>query len=222
MGIVDTAHAKIEDPRTPAAQKACESCHGPSKVHTEFPMQVENLRFSKDSKIAPQVQNQVCLDCHTEDDTASWHASKHGFENLVCSTCHGIHDPSLIVPDTVKVSSSCSVDGCHADLMDGARAATFTHAIGVDIGEMGQMTCTGCHSPHGPLSSSRCLDCHAQSPETLSRQSQKAQRYHEVAARQDTDCIRCHKALSHPIEPLEQHNERAERLRGREESETGG
>ena len=47
MAIQDTAHANADDPDTPAAQKACESCHGPSKIHMQFPMQVGNIVFTK-------------------------------------------------------------------------------------------------------------------------------------------------------------------------------
>ncbi len=52
MGIVDTVHANFDDPRTPAAQKQCQSCHGPSSVHMRFPMQVDNIHFGKASTTA--------------------------------------------------------------------------------------------------------------------------------------------------------------------------
>jgi hypothetical protein len=71
--------------------------------------------------------------------------------------------------------------------------------VGKSIGDKGQVTCTGCHNPHGPLNSGRCIDCHPQSAETLSKESEKARRFHTVAAERGTECIRCHKALAHPI-----------------------
>jgi nitrate/TMAO reductase-like tetraheme cytochrome c subunit len=207
MGILKTAHAKRENPKTPAAQKACESCHGPSATHMKFPMQVENLHFGKKSKTAAKMQNEVCIVCHAkgaEQAERDWRASAHGFENVLCSTCHAIHDPARIVPAKATVSSGCSVAGCHAILMSGAEpAASFSHAVGKNIGNQGQVTCTGCHNPHGPLSSDRCVDCHAQTAEILSKQSEKARRFHEVATREGTECIRCHKALAHPIKPLQ-------------------
>ena len=203
MGIMETAHAKREDPKTPAAQKACESCHGPSKTHSQFPMQVANLHFGKHSNIAPKVQNQVCLECHATGAREDWTGSAHGFEDLVCSTCHSIHDPTKIVPALATVSSGCNVAGCHDKLTGDSPSASFTHAVGKKLGDQGQLTCTGCHNPHGPLNSGRCVACHPQTSEILSRQSEKARRFHEVATQQGTECIRCHKALAHPIKPLQ-------------------
>jgi hypothetical protein len=86
--------------------------------------------------------------------------------------------------------------------MGDAGVAQYSHAVGQPIGDKGQMTCTGCHNPHGPLNSGRCLDCHAQSPDVLSKLSEKAQRFHEVAQQKGTECIRCHKGIAHPIPPL--------------------
>ncbi len=204
MQIVKTAHAKREDPNTPAAQKACESCHGPSKTHSRFPMQVANLHFGKQSKTPVEVQNKICLECHTKDGREEWHASAHGFEKLVCSTCHGIHDPASVVPAEATVSQGCKVAGCHDKLMADSEPTAFTHAVGRPIGDQGQVTCAGCHNPHGPLSSTRCLDCHPQTPEARAKESEKARRFHDVADEKGTECMRCHKALAHPIKPLDE------------------
>jgi nitrate/TMAO reductase-like tetraheme cytochrome c subunit len=202
MGIMETAHANAEDPDTPMAQKECQSCHGPSATHMQFPMQVSNLHFGKQSKAEPKVQNQACLECHANGERADWKVSAHGFEDIVCSTCHSIHVPEKIVLKKAEVASGCSVDGCHNTLMGDSTAADFTHAVGQKLGDDGELTCTGCHNPHGPLSSGRCADCHEQSAEILSKQSEKARRFHEVATRKGTECMRCHKGIAHPIPPL--------------------
>jgi hypothetical protein len=34
-GYHGSAHARVADPRTPAAGKGCESCHGPGQAHVE-------------------------------------------------------------------------------------------------------------------------------------------------------------------------------------------
>jgi len=211
MGIVKTAHAKVEDENTPAAQKECQSCHGPSEIHMRFPMQVENLHFGRESKAAPELQNQACLECHAKGGRENWTASAHGFDKVVCSTCHSIHDPARIVPSEATVSEGCSVDGCHATLMRDADPKSFSHAVGKKL-EMkgmkftndGRLTCASCHNPHGPLDSGRCVDCHLQSAEVLSKESEKARRFHETAKKRGTECIRCHQELTHPIKPLEE------------------
>jgi nitrate/TMAO reductase-like tetraheme cytochrome c subunit len=202
MGIVDTAHADFKNPRAPAAQRQCQSCHGPSANHMKFPMQVANVHFGSRAATKPKAQNQMCIACHgTMEQKVAWETSAHGFEEVVCSTCHSMHDPSKIVPAEATVSKGCME--CHADLMEGITGSVYTHAVGRSIGGQGEMTCAGCHNPHGPLESSRCLDCHSQAPEVLAQQSEKARRYHEVAVARGTDCMRCHKGIAHPITPLE-------------------
>jgi len=204
MGIRKTAHAKVEDPNTPAAQKECQSCHGPSDIHMRFPMQVENLHFGKESRAKPEVQNQACLACHSKGDRENWKVSAHGFEKVVCSHCHSIHDPNRTIPREATLTTGCTSGGCHATLMGDADPNKFSHAVGKKLGKDGQLTCASCHNPHGPLDSRRCVDCHPQTPEVLSKQSEKARRFHEVATRSGTECIRCHQELAHPIKPLEE------------------
>ncbi len=201
MGIVDTAHANFADPRTPAAQRQCQSCHGPSATHMKFPMQVANVHFGANSATPPAGQNKMCVACHgTREQEEAWQASAHGYEKVVCSTCHSLHDPERIVPADATLNRVCAE--CHSDLMGTASPSDFSHAVGRELGGRGQLTCTSCHNPHGPLESGRCLDCHAQTPEVLAQQSEKARRYHEVAAQRGTDCMRCHKGIAHPIKPL--------------------
>ncbi|MBW2271116.1 MAG: cytochrome c3 family protein [Deltaproteobacteria bacterium] len=202
MGILETAHAKASDPKTPAAQKQCQSCHGPSAVHMQFPMQVANVHFGSKSGAKPQVQNRMCLECHgTEAGREGWSGSAHGFEDIVCSSCHSLHDPAKVVPTRAAVSASCT-DSCHEKLMGSAKAADFSHATGQDLGDRGELTCTGCHDPHGPLTSERCSECHTRTAEAFAKESPKARRYHDVAEAKGTECIRCHKGIAHPIRPL--------------------
>lgn len=202
MAIADTAHANFDNPRTPATQKQCQSCHGPSANHMKFPMQVANVHFGRKAETQPTTQNQMCIACHgTMEQKAAWQLSAHGHEDVVCSSCHSVHDPAKVVPRRASVSGGCIE--CHAALMEGADATLFSHAVGRSLGDQGELTCSGCHNPHGPLESSRCLDCHSQAPEVLAKQSEKARRYHEVAVAQSTECMRCHKGIAHPITPLE-------------------
>lgn len=195
MGILETAHANFDDPRTPAAQKQCQSCHGPSAKHMRFPMQVANLHFGKASKDPPQAQNQRCLACHaTDSGKKDWHASAHGFENVVCSSCHSLHDPARIVPARATLSTGCT-ESCHADLMAGADPSDFPHTIEL-------LACTDCHDPHGPLGSGRCTTCHPRTPDEVAAESAKARRFHAMAEEKGTGCILCHKGIAHPIPEL--------------------
>ncbi len=200
-GILDTAHAKVSNPRTPAAQKECQSCHGPSATHMKFPMQVASVHFGSECEHKPEVQNQLCLECHEDGTRKDWRASAHGYERIVCSSCHSMHDPSKIVPTRASIEQACA-GSCHEKIMAAANASEFTHSLGRDLGGKGELTCAGCHNPHGPLSSKRCLDCHVQTPEVLAKETPKARRYHEVALAKGTECIRCHKGISHPIRQL--------------------
>ena len=105
-----------------------------------------------------------------------------------------------IVPRDASVSEGCIE--CHRPMFEGTQLTDFSHAVGRQIDGRGEITCATCHNPHGPLESSRCLDCHSQEPAALAQQSEKARRYHQVAAERGTECMRCHKGLAHPITPL--------------------
>lgn len=204
MGIMDTAHCNEENAKTPAANRQCQSCHGPSEKHMMFPMQVENVSFGKHSATPPEQQNARCLECHENGESVQredWKASAHGYEKVVCSACHGMHDPDKVIPARADVDATCTSAGCHARLMEASQDVQYTHALGKNLSGKGQLTCSGCHNPHGPLESSRCLDCHPRTPEVLATESEKAQRFHEVAQAKGTQCIRCHKGIAHVISP---------------------
>jgi nitrate/TMAO reductase-like tetraheme cytochrome c subunit len=201
LGILETVHATSSDPNSPAAQKQCVNCHGPSTVHMKFPMQVANLHFGEKSEDKPEVQNKQCLECHSDGDRKEWEASAHGYEHVVCSTCHSAHDPHKIVPAEATRSSGCT-ESCHDNLLGSQPASNFSHSLGQDIDGKGALTCDSCHNPHGPLNSGRCTDCHDQTPEHRAKESEKARRFHKVAEKRGTECMRCHKGIAHPIPPL--------------------
>ena len=92
MGILETPHADVEDLDTPAAKERCESCHGPSATHMEFPMQVGNIVFTKHGKTPIRDRNGSCLACHEKGAREHWDEGAHG-EELACNSCHVIHRP---------------------------------------------------------------------------------------------------------------------------------
>ncbi len=200
-GIAETKHADFDDPNSPAAQKQCQSCHGPSAKHMKFPMQVSNVHFGKGSAATPKRQNQMCLECHTEGAQASWDMSPHGLDEVLCNTCHSIHQPDKIKPSHAAATATCN-DTCHVEIVHDATNGSFTHPVPAEPTSDDDFACTTCHNPHGPLDSTRCDDCHEQTADEFAKQTDKARRFHETALRREIDCMRCHKGLAHPIKPL--------------------
>ena len=91
------------------------------------------------------------------------------------------------------------MSGCHATVVATADPTDFSHPTGLAVPGQDPFVCSDCHDPHGPLNSGRCADCHEQTPTVLAKHSEKAQRFHKVAATRGTECMRCHRGLSHPL-----------------------
>jgi len=196
MGILETPHAKIDDPRTPASQEQCESCHGPSGTHMEFPMQVGNIMFTKHSKTPIAIRNRTCLACHHEGERAHWDDGPHG-EKLACNDCHVMHvrkDPALSKADQAQ---QCSV--CHPKILETAPANAVHPLTGKKA-----FRCTECHNPHGTTSLTSCNACHLQDPVHWARESEKARSYHERALAKQIECTSCHKGFVHALPALTQ------------------
>jgi DmsE family decaheme c-type cytochrome len=191
MGILDTPHADFDDPRSPASREQCESCHGPSATHMEFPMQVGNIVFSTHGKTPISARNQTCLECHHEGKEAHWNEGAHG-QKLDCSSCHIMHLPKD--PTLAKAGQAQRCAECHSEALSTApketpHPLTGEHAI----------NCTECHNPHGPTDLAACNACHAQDDATLSRQTARARDYHERARTRKIDCTACHKGFVHAM-----------------------
>jgi len=194
MGIRETPHAQFDNPRTPAAREQCESCHGPSATHMEFPMQVGNIVFTKHGKTPIGDRNQMCLTCHHKGEQAHWGEGKHA-DGLSCASCHIMHapeDPTLVVETQAQRCGSC-----HEEILPTAPSGA-PHALS---GEKA-MHCTQCHNPHGPIDLVSCNECHEQDPATLAKQSPKARDYHERAVSRTIDCTSCHKGFVHSMPQL--------------------
>jgi predicted CXXCH cytochrome family protein len=194
MGIRETPHANFDDPKSPASREQCESCHGPSATHMQFPMQVGNIVFTHHGKTPIHDRNQTCLECHHEGEQIHWNEGAHGKE-LSCAACHIMHtpaDPSLV---TKNQAQACGV--CHTEILETAPAAT-THPL---TGE-NAMYCTECHNPHGPTNLKTCISCHDQDPAALAKESLKAQDYHGRAVSEKIACTDCHKAFVHAMPPI--------------------
>ena len=77
-----SAHARSENPRTPAATHGCESCHGPGKAHADGgdPSAIRNP-----ASMPVQDGDAVCTACH--DRAAHAAAGRDGS----CAGCHSVH-----------------------------------------------------------------------------------------------------------------------------------
>jgi DmsE family decaheme c-type cytochrome len=167
--VLFTAHGVRGDKRTPMAQHACESCHGPSSEHN-------NARPPKGEKRPPvdvvfkgeflspvDKRDQVCATCHAGGEHINWPGSQHQANDVACTDCHTNHvarDPVLTRKTEAEVCFSC-----HAEQR--AESFQFSHHP-VREGKVG---CSDCHNTHGSGGQSLlkeftvnevCYTCHAE------------------------------------------------------------
>lgn len=169
-GYHGSAHGRAANPRSPAANKGCESCHGPGSAHVEDPAAHPLLQFDK---AEPREASQACLTCHRRSAHALWDGSSHEARNLTCSTCHSVHDsksgePRAHMPPANMGAAGGQVEGRAASSPREDRDAQLNEKSEIDLcarchrdkvakldrsGHMpvreGKMTCSSCHNPHG-------------------------------------------------------------------------
>ena len=160
--ILNTPHFVTADARTPAANQACEACHGPAKEHSLFPQEVSAMRFGTQSKTSAEEQSGICLSCH-RGDHVNWGNSAHAAEDLSCVSCHTVHTQRDTVMDRYSQTDVCFT--CH--LQEKMQVnKPYRHPV-----REGAVTCTDCHNPHGsngPVALVRtsvnetCYLCHAE------------------------------------------------------------
>lgn len=164
--ILHAAHWVKGDPRTPAAQHECESCHGPSRTHVEgfdsggF---VEPAIVFKGPHVSPvEVRNGACLGCHQDATRMNWEGSPHQRNDLACANCHTIHAPKDLVRERQTQAAVCF--RCHVQ----QRAESFEYSH--HPMREGIVICSDCHNPHGSAGPKQlkefsvnetCYNCHA-------------------------------------------------------------
>ena len=83
LSILKSRHAVMADARTPFADQACMTCHGPSKAHLQAPPPGSARRnppdvvFGKQSGTPVQARNEKCLGCHESGMRMHWKGSRH-------------------------------------------------------------------------------------------------------------------------------------------------
>ena len=105
-----TKHGQAKNPRTPAADHGCESCHGPLKAHVD---DENNGHVQKMKDLKPAQVSQTCLTCHNRAEHAGWDASAHAARNLSCTTCHSVHSPKSVEFQLVKSTQTQVCATCH-------------------------------------------------------------------------------------------------------------
>lgn len=209
-----TGHGRAANPRTPAAQLGCESCHGPGQAHVDDEAKGHIAKFSQ---MTPEQSSATCLTCHNRGAHAAWEGSVHEARNLSCTTCHSIHSPQSFTSQLAKATEAATCATCHrAQVIKTERA--FTH---MPVRE-GKMSCSSCHNPHGSINNVRalrtgtsvaesCLSCHAEMRGPLLWEHapvrENCATCHDphgssndrmLVARMPMLCQRCHIATRHP------------------------
>ena len=166
--ILHTPHAQAADPRTPFADKECQSCHGESNAHLVKPAEGQpraapDIVFGRQSPTPVEKQNQVCMDCHTGGLRMNWAMSQHSSGEVSCASCHKPHQIKDKV--LVKATQAEICFTCHAE----QRAQSLKrsrHPI-----REGKVVCSDCHNPHGSFGpkllvkntvNETCFQCHAE------------------------------------------------------------
>ena len=207
-----TAHGLKSNPRTPAAQMGCESCHGPGKAHVDGGGDVTKIRNFVTMK--PQEASQYCVSCHDRGTHALWTGSQHDQRNVGCITCHSVHQPKG--DHQLKAASEMQMCAtCHQNIVN--KEHRFQH---MPVRE-GQLTCSSCHNVHGSQNlrllkvgttiDESCASCHAEKRGpylwehapvanacTTCHDPHGSNNDRMLVAKQPFLCQRCHVTSRHP------------------------
>jgi DmsE family decaheme c-type cytochrome len=228
-------HGRTQNPRTPAAGKGCESCHGPGQAHVEGGG--DKTKIKQLTKISTREANETCTSCHNRSEHLGWGGSKHDSRNVGCINCHSIHEPKgeKAQLKTETVEETCVQ--CHR-----TQANKVHRSSHMPVGSLNgnKMECTTCHNPHGSQNvkmlkegnsiNEACATCHAEKrgpflwDHTVTREScvtchdaHGSNNERMLVAKEPMLCQRCHVASRHPatIYDQTQVNNKSNRVIGR-------
>ena len=157
------AHARPQDPRSPAATQGCESCHGPGQKHAESGDPALIARFAA---MSARDANATCVSCHNRGTHTQWAGSTHDARNVSCVTCHSVHNPKSEVAQLSKASQTETCAQCHRP-----QVLKVQRSAHMPLRE-GKLECASCHNPHGSTNvkmlkvgnwvNESCVSCHAE------------------------------------------------------------
>jgi DmsE family decaheme c-type cytochrome len=160
-----SAHAQAKNPRSPAATRGCESCHGPGQAHVDDEAKGHIRKFSQ---MPASDVNETCLTCHNRGNHAGWEDSAHASRKLACTTCHSVHRPRSTERQLVATTETELCVRCHRP-----QVAKTERAVAHMPVREGKMSCSSCHNPHGSISNVKalrvgssvaesCMSCHTE------------------------------------------------------------
>jgi DmsE family decaheme c-type cytochrome len=161
-GYEGSAHRRVADPRTPAADLGCETCHGAGSLHANDP-EVNHLL---DLETGPVEEiNATCTSCHNRGEHALWDGSQHQRRDLTCTTCHSVHNFKSSDGQLREATQLATCASCHRD-----KIAKLDRSGHMPLRE-GKMECSSCHNTHGSNNvrmlragdsiAESCTSCHA-------------------------------------------------------------
>lgn len=145
---------------TPAAERGCETCHGPGAAHVADPRRDNIVSFTTASAAA---RSRACLSCHgREEERFQARRSEHQLNGVSCDTCHSVHTPAARPQLREATPQLCYA--CHQEVR-----AQFDQRFRHRVNERA-MTCADCHNPHGSFEPKQvrrtatepnpCVTCH--------------------------------------------------------------
>jgi predicted CXXCH cytochrome family protein len=221
-GYKGSPHARSHNPRTPAGNYSCESCHGPGKAHVDAdgdghiknPKTMTSREVgelcttchavhdykSEKAQLKKENVQETCVQCHRRE-VNKVHRSSHMPVNegkMECTTCHNPHGSQNVkmLREGNSINEACA--SCHTEKRG---PFLWEHAVGRE-------SCITCHDPHGsnnermlvaklPMLCQRC-HIHSRHPATIYDTTQVTNSSNRVVGRA---CVNCHQMLhgsNHP------------------------
>lgn len=141
-GFYKNKHFNNMAPGTkPPQNTACESCHGPGRLHVAG--HGDKTKIVSFPDLAPKQVVDKCLKCHESSfPRANIRRSSHTLNDVSCINCHSVHKPDTPKYLLAKTQPELCYT-CHSNVR-----ADFSMPFKHRVNE-GFMSCTDCHNPHG-------------------------------------------------------------------------